>query len=109
MTNKSIESVVVGKIHGNDASAGFANGWVEMIDMNQQVMAPRTEEAMNSIIDQFTRGNSNFVFRGDYTGVNPNNPSDTINLKTVYTENENTSYPLFNYILTDIITIEEIK
>ena len=108
-TNKDIESVVIAKIHGTDASAGFANNWVEMIDLNQYVMAPGTQEAMNSVIDQFKRGNNNFVFRGDYTGVNPDNPSDTISLRNGYTENENTSYPLFNYLLTDIITIVEIR
>ncbi|MCR4791286.1 MAG: BMP family ABC transporter substrate-binding protein [Lachnospiraceae bacterium] len=108
-TNKDIESVVSGRIHGTDVSAGFGNGWVEMIDMNQQVIAPGTEDAMNSAIDQFIRGNSSFVFRGDYTGINPNDPSDTINLRNGFVENENSSFPTFNYILTDIITIEEIR
>ena len=109
MSNKKIESVVSGRIHENDTSGGFATGWIEMTDLNLQSAAPGTQEAMNAAIDQFMRGNSNFVFRGNYTGVDPSDPSDTINLQTGYTENENCSYPLFHYILTDIITIDEIR
>ena len=106
MSNKKIESVVSGRIHGTDVSAGFEKGWVEMIDLNQQAAAPGTQEAMDSTIEQFRRGNTGFVFRGDYTGINPNDPTDTCDLSAGYTENENTSYPLFHYILSDIITID---
>ncbi len=105
--NKKIESVVQGKIHGTDVSAGFEKGWIDIIDLNQQVAAPDTAEAMNEAIEKFKKGNGDFVFKGDYTGVNPDNPSDTINLNTPYIENENTSYPTFNYLLKDIITIVE--
>ena len=106
MNNKSIESVVTGRIHASDASAGFERGWVEMEDLNLQVAAPGTEEAMNKTIEQFKRGNTDFVFKGDYVGVDPDDPSDKIDLKNGYRENENTSYPLFHYILSDVITIE---
>ena len=57
--------------------------------------------------DVFVRGNNIFVFKGDYTGVNPDDPSDTIDLKLGYIENEHTSYPSFHYILNDIVTIVE--
>ena len=105
MKDKKIESVVDGRVHGLDVSAGFEKGWVEMVDLNQQVAAPGTQEAMDSAIEQFAKGNVDFVFKGDYIGVNPDDPSDTIDLRDGYIENENTSYPLFHYILTDIITI----
>ena len=107
MNNKKIETVVTGKIHGTDVSAGFDKGWIEMTDLNMHVAAPGTQEAMASVIEQFMRGRGDFVFRGNYTGVDPNNPSDTINLQNGYTENENTSYPTFHYILKDVITILE--
>ena len=107
MTNKKIESVVSGRIHGTDVSAGFEKGWVEMIDLNLQVASPGTQEAMDSAIEQLKRGKTDFVFRGDYTGVNPNNPKDTCDLSGGYIENKNTSFPLFNYILKDIITIDQ--
>ena len=107
MMNEPIEKMVSGNIHGTDVCAGFDKGWVEMIDLNEQVAAPSTQDAMNSAIEQFARGNGAFVFRGNYKGVNPEDPSDTIDLRNGYIENENTSYPTFHYILSDIITIEE--
>lgn len=107
MKNKSIESNVTGHIHGTDVSAGFEKGWVEMVDLNQQVAAPGTQEAMDSAINRFKTGDGSFVFKGDYTGVNPEDPSDTVDLKNGYIENERSSYPLFCYILKDIITTEE--
>ena len=104
---KNIESVVKGNIHGNDVSAGFEKGWVEMVDLNLQVAAPGTQEAMDETISKLKRGKTDFIFKGDYTGVNPNNMADTYDLRKGFTENENTSYPLFNYMLSEIITVVE--
>lgn len=106
MSRKSIEKVVSGSIHGTDVSAGFDKGWVEIMDLNQQIAAPGTQEAMDSAIDQFRRGKVDFVFKGDYTGVDPKNPSDTYDLRDGYIENENTSFPTFHYVLNEIITVE---
>ena len=106
MRDKQIESMVSGRIHGTDVSAGFEKGWVEMTDLNRQAAAPGTQEAMDSAIEQFRRGKSDFVFKGDYTGVDPDDPADTIDLRGGYAENENTSFPTFHYILNDVITIE---
>ena len=107
MTNKSIEAVVSGNIHGTDVSAGFENGWVEMNDLNLQVAASGTQEAMDEAIERFKNGNKDFVYKGNYKGVNPEDPSDTCDLRNGYIENEFTSYPLFHYVLSDIITVEE--
>lgn len=107
MHDKSIESVVTGHVHGTDASAGFEKGWVEMIDLNLQTAADGTEEEMNAVIERFQKGDIEFVFRGHYEGVNPDDPDDTIDLDTPYIENKNTSYPLFHYILNKVITVEE--
>jgi basic membrane protein A len=107
MMNKNIESNVSGRIHGRDVSAGFEYGWVEMDDLNLQVAAEGSYELMKEAIAEFTKGKNDFVFKGDLKGVNPNDPTDTIDLKEGYTENENSSYPLFYYILDDIITIIE--
>lgn len=108
-SNKEIEEVLAGhgRIHNTDVSAGFENGWVEMDDLNLQVAAFGTQRAMDLAMDRFRRGANDFVFKGDYTGVNPDDPSDTIDLRNGYIENENTSYPLFHYILKDVITIED--
>ena len=107
MANKTIESVVPGRIHGTDISAGFEKGWVEMLDLNLQVAAPGTQLAMDRAIDQFKRGSVDFVFKGNYIGVDPDDPSDTFDLRNGYIENSRCSYPMFHYILNDIITIEE--
>ncbi len=77
-----------------------------MIDLNQQAAAPGTQEAMDSTIELFRRGGGGNVFRGDYIGVDPDDPADTIDLRNGYTENEKTSYPTFHYILRDVVTIE---
>ncbi len=105
MANKSIESCVSGNVRGTDAFAGFEEGWIEMLDLNRQVAAMGTQEAMDAAIEKFKRGNGDFVFKGEYRGVNPNDPSDTCDLRNGYVENEKTSYPLFHYILEDVITI----
>ncbi|MBP5331311.1 MAG: BMP family ABC transporter substrate-binding protein [Lachnospiraceae bacterium] len=109
INDRNIEKTLSGhgRIHGNDISAGFEEDWVEMDDLNLQVAAPGTKEAMDNAINRFKRGNTDFVFKGDYKGVDPSDPSQTCDLKDGYTENKNTSYPLFHYILTDIITIVE--
>ncbi len=105
MAEKRIEKVVTGRIHGTDVSAGFEEGWVVIEDLNNQLAAPGTQEAVNKAIAQFKRGNNNFVFKGNYTGIDPANPSNTIDLTNGYIENGNTSYPLFRYILTDVVSI----
>lgn len=106
MKHRSIEKVVSGRVHGTDVSAGFEKGWVEMVDLNQQLAAPGTQEAMDAAIAQFRGGKNDFVFKGDYTGVNPDDPSDTCDLREGYVENANTSFPTFHYLLSDVITIE---
>jgi basic membrane protein A len=106
-TNKAIESKLSGNIHGTDICAGFEEGWVEMEDLNLQVAAPGTQEAMDKAIDQFKRGNVSFVYKGNLIGVDPENSADTYDLNQGYVENENTSYPLFHYILKDVVTVEK--
>ena len=106
MKNESIEKTVSGNIHGTDVSAGFEKGWVEMDDLNQQVAAPGTQDAMDREIEKFRNGNKDFVFKGNYTGVSPTDPSDTYDLRKGFIENANTSYPTFHYVISDIITID---
>ena len=106
LRRKPIEKVVSGRVHGTDVSAGFERGWVELMDLNQQSVAPGTREAMDAAIEQFKRGDGAFVFRCDYTGVDPENPADSCDLRKGYVENAETSYPTFHYILPELITVE---
>lgn len=106
MDHQVIEKVVKGNLHGNDISAGFEQDWVQMLDLNDYLAAPGTEERMKQVIEEFCRGKKD-VFRGNYTGVSPVDPTDTIDLKLGYEENKYSSNPSFRYVLNDYVIIED--
>ena len=106
LANRSIESYVEGNVHGNDMSAGFDLGWVEILELNNQLAAYGTQEKMDAAIDALSK-NRLQVFKGDYIGADPNDPDDIIDLNNGYKENKDYSSPTFHYILKDVITIEE--
>lgn len=104
--NKKIENVVKGKSIGTDTWAGFDKNWVQMLEVNSFISAPGTEDLIEKTIQGFKKGKIS-VFHGDYIGINPYDENDTYNLKKEYHENKTSSSPTFNYILKDIITIDE--
>jgi basic membrane protein A len=106
LANRRIEECIRGNVHGNDIGAGFERDWVQMLELNSIIAAEGSEETMERLIWEFEEGKVN-VFYGDYTGVNPYDETDTIDLSTGYKENENTSAPLFGYVLNDVITVVE--
>ena len=77
-----------------------------MLELNEIVAADGTAEKIAELIEQFQKGEVH-VFEGDYIGVNPEDPSDTCDLREEYEENRYSSAPTFHYVLQDIITIEE--
>ena len=103
---RNIENTVDGRAYGNDMMAGFEKNWIEMLDINEVVAAPGTKQRVESVCDEFRKGQVH-VFFGDYTGVSVNDKNDTCNLNDEYIENYRSSAPTFNYILNKIITIEE--
>lgn len=105
MKHEPIENNVGGHVHGNDVSAGFDYGWVEMLELNKYLAAPGTEERMNRMIEAMRKGWTD-VFHGNYIGYDPDNPSVTYDLSNAYRENENSSSPSFRYILRDCVIIE---
>ncbi len=105
MEGKIIEETVQGHAHGRDMSAGFENGWVEMLELNRFIAADGTAEKMERAIDGLKRGRIR-VFSGNYTGVNPRNPGDVIDLNAGYTEYQNSSNPSFCYLLQGYIETE---
>ena len=105
MDDQVIENVVEAHAHGRDLSAGFENGWVELLELNKFIMAEGTQEKVNNAIENLKKGRIK-VFSGNYTGVNPINPADTIDLNTGYTECQYSSNPSFGYVLRDCITVE---
>lgn len=105
LLDKEIEQNIKGNVNGNDVGAGFDYGWVQMLDINEFVAAKGTRERVNILIREFQQDKIQ-VFQGEYIGVNPNDESDTIDLRDGYPENKNSSAPSFYYILKDVITIE---
>ena len=105
MTSKNIEDVAIGKIHGNDVSAGFDQKWVEMMELNENIAAKDTKLRMNHLIEEIIRGRVD-IFRGNYIGVNPEEPRIIYELNWGYKENSASSKPTFHYVLRDVITVE---
>lgn len=106
LEGRNIENTVDGRAYGNDMMAGFEKNWIEMLDINEVVAAPGTKQIVESVCDEFRKGQVH-VFFGDYTGVSVDDKNDTCNLNDEYIENYQSSAPTFNYILNKIITIEE--
>ena len=105
LAHKPIEKAVEGSAHGNDMSAGLDKNWVEILQLNKRIAAEGTSEKIAQLTEAFHKGGID-VFRGDYTGVDPSNPADTIDLNKGYIENENSSAPSFHYVLDGVIEVE---
>ncbi|MBR6223046.1 MAG: BMP family ABC transporter substrate-binding protein [Lachnospiraceae bacterium] len=106
LKGEKIEKVVDAKVFGNDCSAGFERNWVQMVELNTLIAAEGTEDMIEKSIEDFKKGRIT-VFEGDYTGTDPFDPNDKIDLKGGFVENEKSSAPTFHYVLDDVITIEE--
>lgn len=106
LKDKKIEKCIDANIYGNDCSAGFDKDWVQMVELNSYIAADGTEELIEKTIEDLNKGKL-MVFKGNYKGVDPYDPGDTIDLRRGYVENEKSSAPTFHYILQDVITIEE--
>ena len=94
-----------GNAHGNDMSAGLDKNWVEILELNKYIAAEGTGEKITQLIEAFHKGSID-VFRGNYTGVNPLDDTDRIDLSKGYIENENSSVPSFHYVLDGVIEVE---
>lgn len=103
---RKIEKCVKGHVHGNDVSAGFDHGWVNMLHLNELIAAPGTAERIDQLIEDFKKDRV-MVFKGNYIGVDPFNPEASYDLNLGYIESESTSAPSFHYVLKDVITVIE--
>lgn len=106
LNHEDIEENVKGRVSGNDSGSGFDYDWVQMLEINDFVAAEGTREKLQSLINDFKK-NEVSVFYGNYTGKDPADASDTIDLREEYYENEKSSAPTFHYVLDDVIQIEE--
>ena len=103
LSHKEIEKVVNGNVHGHDVSGGFAQGWLEMTELNTHVAAYGTKQAMEQAAEEIRSGRLT-VFDGDYVGVGAH--SSTYDLRKGFRENENSSIPSWNYVLQDVVVEE---
>jgi basic membrane protein A len=105
MENKPIEKTVAGNVHpNNDMSAGFKENWIEMTKLNTAILPEGARSRIDAAIEDLKTGKCQ-VFQGDYTGVNPNDPKDTVDLRNGFTENKESSVSSFHYVLKDVITV----
>ncbi len=106
LNNEPIEKNIEGNVNGNDVGAGLEHNWIQILDVNSLIAAEGTEEAVQDNIEGFKK-NQIKVFKGDYKGVDPFDPNDTIDLSTGYVENEKASAPSFHYILDGVVNVIE--
>ncbi|MBP5732328.1 MAG: BMP family ABC transporter substrate-binding protein [Lachnospiraceae bacterium] len=106
LAGEEIESQVEGNVHGYDVGAGFEQGWVQVLDLNELIVPEGTDAAVQDAIEQLKKGKIR-VFEGNFVGVDPGDPEDVIDLKDGYAENQYASAPSFHYILQDVIRVHE--
>ena len=104
LNNKKIEDCIDGTVYKQDAVAGLEKGWVRILDVNYAIVPEDTDETIKRIIEQFKK-NELSVFSGPFTGINPYDPEDKIDLRTPFTENKKSSSPAFSYVLDEVISI----
>ena len=106
LAGEEIESQVEGNVHGYDVGAGFEQGWVQVLDLNELIVPEGTDAAVQDAIEQLKKGKIR-VFEGNFVGVDPQNPEDVIELRDGYAENMYASAPSFHYVLQDVIRVHE--
>lgn len=107
LSGRKIEEHVAGKVHPlNDMSGGFAENGVEITGLNEAILPRGTAAKVKNVIKELNAGDIQ-VFKGSYTGVDPEDKNNTVDLRGGFVENEDSSIPSFGYILKDVIKEEE--
>lgn len=107
IAGKPIEDVVQGNVHANnDMSGGIKDGWVRLTRLNDALLPKGTQSRVDELMQELQNGHID-VFHGDYTGKNPADPTDVVDLHTGFKENKDSSIPSFCYVLDDVITVDE--
>lgn len=104
LKNQKIEECIDGRTYQQDAMAGLEKGWVRILDLNYAILPEDTDKVVEDSVDNLINGRTQ-VFSGDFTGVNPFDDQDRIDLNTPFIENEKSSSPTFHYVLDDVITV----
>ena len=93
-----------GTVNGSDVSAGYEENALEILDLNTNITPKDTPKVIDEAAELIKKDPA-AAYRGAYIGINPDDPSDTIDLKDGYLENVESSAPSFNYLLKDVIEI----
>ena len=104
LQGKKIEDCIDGKVYGQDSMAGIEKNWVRILDINHTILPENINEVVDTTVQKLKNGDIQ-VFSGAFTGVNPYDENDRIDLSTPFIENEKSSSPTFLYVLDDVITI----
>lgn len=104
LQGKKIEDCIDGKVYGQDSMAGIEKGWVRILDINNAILPKNINEVVDDTVHKLENGDIQ-VFSGPFTGVNPYDENDRIDLSTPFIENEKSSSPEFSYVLDDVITV----
>ncbi len=106
LKGKKIERCIDGIVNGQDAMAGLKEGWVRILDVNRAILPENIDGIIKETVKKLENETIQ-VFSGPFTGVNPDDENDTIDLSTPYIENEKSSVPTFQYVLKDVVKIIE--
>ena len=101
---KKIEDCIDGKVYGQDAMAGIEKGWVRILDINHAILPENIDAVVDDTMMKMENGEIQ-VFSGPFTGTNPYDETDRIDLTTPFIENETSSSPAFAYVLDDVVTV----
>ena len=101
---KRIEDCIDGKVYGQDAMAGIEKGWVRILDINHAILPENIDAVVDDTMMKMENGEIR-VFSGPFTGTNPYDETDRIDLTTPFIENETSSSPTFAYVLDDVVTV----
>lgn len=101
---KKIEDCIDGKVYGQDAMAGIEKGWVRILDINYAILPENIDSIVKSVSSKIEK-NDICIFSGNFTGTDPFDSSNKIDLRTPFFENEKSSSPAFCYVLDDVIKI----
>ena len=101
---KKIEDCIDGKVYGQDAMAGIEKGWVRILDINYAILPENIDSIVKSVSSKIEK-NDIAIFSGNFTGTDPFDSSNKIDLRTPFFENEKSSSPAFCYVLDDVIKI----
>ena len=102
--HRKIEDTVSGIRNGNDVSIGYAQNALEILDLNKNLLPKNAEKILDDAIETIKKDPA-AAYRGAYSGSDPADPDDTIDLTKGYIENAGSSAPSFHYLLKDVIEV----